>query len=107
MHLHPVVATPRSPSGDSAVGSWRVAEWILIAAVWTAVAAPAAYGRVPFRPRLIADHGFGDERNSYAWSMAWFKGRLYVGTARSEFCVEAATVDFYDLGDYRSALASI
>lgn len=27
--------------------------------------------------------------------MAWFKGRLYVGTGRSQVCVEKATLDFY------------
>jgi hypothetical protein len=27
--------------------------------------------------------------------MAWFKGKLYVGTARSEACVENVTVDYY------------
>ena len=43
----------------------------------------------------IATGGFGDFQNSYSWSMAWFKGKLYVGTARSFHCVEAATLDFY------------
>jgi hypothetical protein len=45
--------------------------------------------------RAIGTGGFGDARNSYAWSMAWFRGRLYVGTARSAMCVERATFDFY------------
>ena len=43
----------------------------------------------------IAQDGFGDARNSYAWSMAWFKGALYVGTARSAMCVENATIAYY------------
>ncbi len=43
----------------------------------------------------IAQGGFGDSQNSYSWSMAWFNGKLYVGTARSVHCVEAATLDFY------------
>ncbi|MGH9225140.1 MAG: hypothetical protein ACRD2W_15475 [Acidimicrobiales bacterium] len=43
----------------------------------------------------IAKFGFGDPQNSYAWSTAWFKGNLYVGTARSTLCVEGATQDFY------------
>jgi len=30
----------------------------------------------------IAQNGFGDTHNNYAWSMAWFKGKLYVGTLR-------------------------
>ena len=27
--------------------------------------------------------------------MAWFKGRLYAGTARSAMCVEGATIAFH------------
>ena len=37
----------------------------------------------------IAPEGFGDRQNSWAWSMAWYNGRLLVGTARSEQCVTA------------------
>jgi hypothetical protein len=44
---------------------------------------------------LLAQRGFGDPGNSYAWSMAWFRGRLYVGTARQVACVEKATIDRY------------
>ncbi len=39
--------------------------------------------------------GFGDRQNSYAWSMAWFQGNLYVGTNRNFACVERATLAFY------------
>jgi hypothetical protein len=46
-------------------------------------------------PDMLTEHGFGDPRNSYAWSMAWFKGKLYVGTGRSVMCVEHATNQFY------------
>jgi hypothetical protein len=75
----------------------------LVVAALTAALLPAAPGQAaPFSPSKIATHGFGDARNSYAWSMAWFKGKLYVGTARSELCVENATLDFYfpDRGYY-------
>jgi hypothetical protein len=34
--------------------------------------------------------GFGDRQNSYAWSMEWFGGKLFVGTGRAVFCVQAA-----------------
>jgi hypothetical protein len=44
---------------------------------------------------LLAQGGFGDYRNSFAWSMAWFRGKLYVGTGRLVNCVENATVDYY------------
>lgn len=30
----------------------------------------------------VASGGFGDPHNGLAWSMEWFKGRLYVGTLR-------------------------
>ncbi|MCU0968132.1 MAG: hypothetical protein MUF03_04785 [Rubrivivax sp.] len=33
----------------------------------------------------IAQGGFGDGLNAYAHSMAWFDGRLYVGTTRGNF----------------------
>jgi hypothetical protein len=32
--------------------------------------------------KKVAGGGFGDPHNSHAWSMEWFKGRLYVGTSR-------------------------
>lgn len=34
---------------------------------------------------LIAQNGFGDGLNSYAHSMAYFKGKIYVGTTRGTF----------------------
>lgn len=46
----------------------------------------------------IAQNGFGDHNNSYAWSMYWFKGKLYVGTGRDEECMEGATVERYEPG---------
>jgi hypothetical protein len=72
-------------------------------AACAALLAPAAHGQALRDVRAIAENGFGDHRNSYAWSMAWFKGELYVGTARSAMCVENATVDFYvpSAGYYR------
>jgi hypothetical protein len=60
-----------------------------------AALAPAAHGATPPGMRAIAERGFGDVDNGYAWSMAWFRGRLYVGTARDPLCVEHATMEFY------------
>ncbi len=62
----------------------------------------ASQAQTPPFTRNIARFGFGDHHNDYAWSMAWFNGKLYVGTSRSELCVEAATIDFYNPGYYRS-----
>lgn len=39
--------------------------------------------------------GFGTPKNAYSWSMAWFKGKLYIGTAAFPMCVENALMDFY------------
>jgi hypothetical protein len=40
-----------------------------------------------------APQGFGDRQNGWAWSMAWFKGRLYVGTNRAFHCAEIAAIN--------------
>ena len=44
----------------------------------------ARTGREHRDPRRQRDRqrGFGDSRNSYAWSMASFRGKIYVGTSR-------------------------
>jgi pimeloyl-ACP methyl ester carboxylesterase len=42
---------------------------------------------------LVAKRGLGDEHNTFAWSMAWFKGRLYVGTGREVQCISLRTSD--------------
>ena len=36
----------------------------------------------------FSENGFGDPLNGYPWSMAWFKGKLYVGTGRDYVCLE-------------------
>jgi len=46
--------------------------------------------------QTLAQNGFGERDNSYAWSMDWFKGKLYVGTGRDVLCVEDQTTQFYD-----------
>jgi len=37
----------------------------------------------------VAIAGFGDPHNSYSWSMAWFKNKLYVGTGRDILALKA------------------
>ena len=56
---------------------------------------PGALQTAPPQVRLIAENGFGDPRNVYAWSMAHFRGRIYVGTGRQVVCVENQTIDFF------------
>ncbi len=38
----------------------------------------------------IATNGFADAHNTWAWSMAWFNGKLYVGTGRDVGCIDAS-----------------
>jgi cyclopropane fatty-acyl-phospholipid synthase-like methyltransferase len=48
---------------------------------------------VPLRAEdftCIARQGFGDGRNAYAHSAAWFGERVYVGTTRDNLCLVAA-----------------
>src|SRR5262249_22821264 len=44
--------------------------------------------------------GFGDSHINYAWSMAWFKGKLYVGLNKNSPCGEAAATDRFLPGFY-------
>ena len=73
--------------------SFRLAA--IAAAVIAATLLPVTASQaVPGIPQ-IARGGFGDYQNSYSWSMAWFKGKLYVGTNHNELCVERETEQFY------------
>ena len=56
---------------------------------------PGALPTAPPAVQLIAKDGFGDPRNIFAWSMAHFRGRIYVGTGRQVVCVENQTIDFF------------
>jgi hypothetical protein len=78
---------------------WLVSALRLAAllAVLSVIPATPGQAQVPPRTGVIAQHGFGDTQNSYSWSMAWFKGKLYVGTWKNALCVEHATYDFYEL----------
>lgn len=49
-----------------------------------------APNRLRFRP--ASPQGFGDRYNSWAWSMLWWNGRLYVGTNRAFLCAERAAI---------------
>ncbi len=79
--------------------SRRTLPVILAAAVLfslaTATTAAAQAAAAPPPIQVLAYDGFGTPNNDYAWSMAWFDNKLYVGTARSEGCVEGATEVFY------------
>ncbi len=42
---------------------------------------------------LASPRGFGDRNNSWAQSMMWWKGNLYVGTSRQSLCTSLAAVN--------------
>ncbi len=50
----------------------------------------SAQGQVTFSQ--VSPQGFGDRHNSWAWSMLWWKGKLYVGTNRAWLCAERAAI---------------
>ncbi len=80
-------------------GQARRLAWIAIAAVVILVPTISTMA-APSPVRETNQPGFGDRENSFSWSMAWFKGNLYVGTVRDEQCVEYATFDYYNLRKY-------
>ena len=43
--------------------------------------------------RKVATGGLGDRSNTWAWSMKWYKGKLYVGSGREITCVSIGTSD--------------
>lgn len=54
-----------------------------------AVATPDGSNAMPEFSR-IATGGFGDDNNTFNFSMEWFEGKLYVGTGRAVNCVSHA-----------------
>jgi hypothetical protein len=61
---------------------------LLLAAGGTASGAPGALAEQHWED--AATPGFGDRQNSIAWSMRWWRGKLYVGTGRSYICWRGA-----------------
>src|SRR4051812_13423815 len=52
--------------------------------------------RIPLRAENFvqsAPRGFGDRQNSWAQAMVWWRGNLYVGTARASLCSSLAAVN--------------
>lgn len=81
------------------LGRWRSISVIAVASL--AVALPVlsqgaqASSTPPTAPTEIAKGGFGNSQNSYSWSMASYNGKILVGTAGQELCVEKATSDYF------------
>ncbi|HET7035102.1 MAG TPA: hypothetical protein VFI42_05410 [Thermomicrobiaceae bacterium] len=64
------------------------------------VSLPATALSKPTATKTNMPYGWGDEGNSFSWSMAWYNGKLYVGTGRYTSCFSSATYDFYDIAPY-------
>jgi len=71
-------------------------------AIALAAAIGGAAGRAQGQPtsilteqdfRQIGAQGFGDPANSYAWSTAWFKDKLYIGTNSNFACLTRSIRD--------------
>ena len=81
------------------IACWpRVRRAVAVLVLSSVLLAPLSADAAPAEPGLpdvIAEGGFGDRQNSYAWAMEWFKGKLYVGTGRNVWCVENAVSQFY------------
>ena len=55
----------------------------------------------------VATSGLGDSHNTFIWSMAWFKGQLYIGTGREVQCISVRTADILTDGtNYDNSVAS-
>jgi hypothetical protein len=95
----------RSPRAISRVLLLATALLLVLQAALVSVAQALTVSNTNPPFTLTSAAGFGDYQNSYAWSMAWLNGKLYVGTARNVSCVEHATVAFYYTPDlYLAAL---
>jgi hypothetical protein len=81
--------TLHSITGRAAAGLAGAVMALALATAGPAQASPE------LRSSVIAQNGFGDHNNSYAWSMGWFKGKLYVGTGRDVLCVENETLQYF------------
>jgi hypothetical protein len=57
---------------------------------------PIEVDRPLFRDEFTeaAEQGFGTRHNTKAWSMIWWKDKLFVGTARAHKCVQDAALAF-------------
>jgi hypothetical protein len=67
----------------------------VLAAAACAAREAAAQAIFPAQIAEAAAQGFGDRNNSQPWAMAWWRNKLYVGTGRSTFCVQAATTAYF------------
>lgn len=84
----------------SVTGALVIAVVGLVVAFGDIVEAQSAFDPVPIDTNndplaytKINEDGFGNCLNSYAWSMEWFKGHLYVGTNKGSFLQSIGFLD--------------
>jgi hypothetical protein len=73
----------------------------LVGAAGAALSVPAPAAAQPVLSSEIVQsalQGFGDRYNSQAWSMTWWKNKLYVGTGRATYCIQQATLVYFNTG---------
>lgn len=77
------------PGGSRALRSWRQCAVVLLAlAAFTCFGqSVAAYEFTADDIREVTEQGFGDRGNSYAWTMAYFKGKVFIGTNHNFACL--------------------
>lgn len=95
----------RNPQGHRRTRFSRRKVFAALAAILILLAMPVfSVGAVSPRVHVTNAPGFGNPNNSFAWSMAWFNGKLYVGTVKNEECLELQTLQFYypDKGYYKT-----
>lgn len=63
-------------------------------APWSPIPKPGLSGP---QFRRVGVGGLGDGHNNYAHSMAWFKGKLYLGTTRSNLCMLKLQSSYADM----------
>jgi hypothetical protein len=79
---------------------YEISGFIVLLAVGLLGLPDATQAQVSAYPPLNRGHfsrvdpaqGFGDRQNSWAWSMTWYKGKLFVGTNRAQQCVNSAAI---------------
>ena len=92
IHVTRKTASARRRPGNRAIRSLCL-QGCFIALLILVVPAQGHTAMAPISFKQAAPQGFGDRQNSWAWSMQWWRGHLYVGTNRSYRCIRAAALN--------------
>ncbi len=78
--------SPRLRAIAGARNTHRVRNLLTILLAWFPTATAVAQPLRDSEFHRIGESGFGDRQNSYAWSMAHFNGKIYIGSNRNFLC---------------------